>query len=52
MMRHSSNPSGAQVCELGPLNDTIHKVNECVSAADLDTLTGIYARALKNLLVK
>tara|TARA_B110000116_G_scaffold144298_1_gene125117 strand:+ start:1660 stop:2757 length:1098 start_codon:yes stop_codon:yes gene_type:complete len=45
-------PTGAQVCELGPLNHTIHKVNECVSVADLDTLTGIYARALKNLLVK
>lgn len=45
-------PTGAQVCELGPLNDTIHKVNECVSASDLETLTGIYTRALKNLLVK
>ena len=52
MMFHSSNLKGAQVCELGPLNDTIHKVNECVSIADLDTLTGIYARALKKLLVK
>jgi len=45
-------PTGAQVCELGPLNATIHKVDECVSASDLETLTKIYARALENLLVK
>ncbi len=43
-------PTGAQVVELGPINATIHKVNECISAADLETLTGIYEKALENLL--
>ena len=45
-------PTGAQVLELGPLNATIHKVNECVSVADLDTLSSIYESILENLLVK
>lgn len=44
-------PTGAQVVELGPINATIHKVNECISAADLETLTEIYQQALENLLV-
>lgn len=43
-------PTGAQVLELGPLNATIHKVNEEVRAADLDTLTDIYERMLIKLL--
>ena len=45
-------PTGAQVLELGPLNATIHKVNECVSIADLDTLSNIYQRILERLLLK
>lgn len=40
---------GAQVVELGPLNDTIHKVNERVRAADLDTLSDIYEAILDRL---
>jgi succinyl-diaminopimelate desuccinylase len=43
-------PTGAQVVELGPLNATIHQVNECVSVEDLDTLSDIYQTLLKNLL--
>ncbi len=43
-------PTGAQVVELGPVNATIHKVDEQVSAEDLDTLTGIYRRTLEHLL--
>ncbi|HTF96377.1 MAG TPA: succinyl-diaminopimelate desuccinylase [Cellvibrio sp.] len=43
-------PTGAQVVELGPINATIHKVNECISAEDLNTLTGIYEKTLENLL--
>ena len=35
-------PTGAQVVELGPLNATIHKVDECVSIADLDKLSDVY----------
>ena len=43
-------PTGAQVVELGPLNATIHQVDECVSVKDLDTLSDIYQTLLKNLL--
>jgi succinyl-diaminopimelate desuccinylase len=44
-------PTGAQVVELGPLNDTIHQINECVAAQDLDTLSEIYEKVLNNLLI-
>ncbi|CAG9932872.1 succinyl-diaminopimelate desuccinylase [Candidatus Nitrotoga arctica] len=40
-----------QVIEFGPLNATIHKLNECVSVTDLDVLSEIYCRTLVNLLV-
>ena len=43
-------PTGAQVLELGPVNATIHKVNECVKASDLDDLSQIYQGILKRLL--
>jgi len=43
-------PTGTQVLELGPLNATIHKVNECVSVSDLDTLSTIYEGILERLL--
>jgi len=43
-------PTGAQVVELGPINATIHKVNECVNAGDLDTLSEIYEQILAELL--
>lgn len=43
-------PTGSQVLELGPLNATIHKVNECVSVSDLETLTSIYINMLEELL--
>ncbi|MDG2917690.1 succinyl-diaminopimelate desuccinylase [Bisgaard Taxon 10/6] len=41
---------GAEVVELGPLNATIHKVNECVPVADLVALGAVYQRMLVNLL--
>jgi len=41
---------GAQVVELGPVNATIHKVNECVNISDLETLTDMYQKTLENLL--
>lgn len=44
-------PTGAQVLELGPINATIHQVNEHVSVSDLEQLTVIYERILENLLV-
>lgn len=43
-------PTGAQVLELGPVNKTIHQVNECVAIADLDTLTALYEGILQQLL--
>ncbi|CAG0927069.1 MAG: Succinyl-diaminopimelate desuccinylase [Rhodocyclaceae bacterium] len=39
-----------EVIELGPLNATIHKIDECVAVADLDALSRIYERALALLL--
>ncbi len=44
-------PTGTQVLELGPLNATIHKVNECVSMDDLKTLSDIYERILEKMLL-
>lgn len=44
-------PTGAQVVELGPINATIHKVNECVNVADLETLSDIYYSMMQQLLV-
>ena len=41
-----------QVLEIGPLNKTIHKIDECVAVADLDALSEIYYLTLENLLVK
>ncbi len=43
-------PTGAQVLELGPLNATIHQVDECVGVADLDALHAIYLETLRRLL--
>lgn len=42
-------PTGAQVLELGPLNATIHQVDEKVSITDLDRLTDIYEGILIDL---
>jgi len=39
-----------QVIELGPLNATIHKINECVAVTDLDALSEIYCLTLRKLL--
>ena len=43
-------PTGAQVIELGPLNATIHKINERVAIADLERLSRIYEGVLIRLL--
>ncbi|QPB42288.1 succinyl-diaminopimelate desuccinylase [Rodentibacter haemolyticus] len=43
---------GAEVVEFGPLNATIHKVNECVSLEDLGKCGQIYHQMLINLLDK
>ncbi len=44
-------PTGAQVLELGPVNATIHQVNECVKVADLELLEEVYYQMLKELLI-
>jgi succinyl-diaminopimelate desuccinylase len=40
-----------QVIELGPRNHSIHKIDECVEAADIDRLSNIYRRVMENLLL-
>jgi succinyl-diaminopimelate desuccinylase len=43
-------PTGAEVIELGPLNASVHQINEHTSIADLETLTEVYEGILVNLL--
>jgi len=44
-------PTGAEVIELGPLNESIHKINENVGVEDLEVLSEIYEKMLIELLV-
>ncbi|MGB7930982.1 MAG: succinyl-diaminopimelate desuccinylase [Gammaproteobacteria bacterium] len=44
-------PLGSQVLELGPVNATIHKANECVSVSDLESLSLIYEKIISTLLI-
>jgi succinyl-diaminopimelate desuccinylase len=44
-------PSGAQVVELGPINASIHKVNECVKVEDVPRLAEMYRQIMENLLL-
>jgi len=43
-------PTGAQVLELGPVNATIHKIDECVGVDELNQLSAIYNGILNRLL--
>ncbi|HEY0914113.1 MAG TPA: succinyl-diaminopimelate desuccinylase [Solimonas sp.] len=43
-------PWGAEVVEIGPINDSIHKINEHVRVADLEPLSAIYEKVLEQLL--
>ena len=43
-------PTGAEVVELGPLNRTIHQIDECVAVDDLARLARVYRRILEILL--
>jgi succinyl-diaminopimelate desuccinylase len=45
-------PTGAQVVEVGPINATIHQLDECVSIQDLDNTSAIYQGVLERLLAK
>jgi succinyl-diaminopimelate desuccinylase len=43
-------PLGAEVVELGPVNATIHKVDECVAVEELERLPGLYLAICERLL--
>ena len=43
-------PTGAQVVELGPVNATIHKIDECVRCEDLEQLSSMYKGIMEGLL--
>ena len=43
-------PAGTDVVELGPVNASIHKVDEHVSVADVITLTAMYRRIMERML--
>ncbi len=43
-------PAGVDVVEVGPVNETIHKVNEHVRVEDIDRLEAIYFRIAELLL--
>lgn len=43
-------PYGVQVVELGPINATIHKVNECIDLNDIEPLSDIYFNLLTEFL--
>jgi succinyl-diaminopimelate desuccinylase len=42
-------PYGAEIIELGPVNKTIHKVNECTKISELYELQAVYQRLLVDL---
>jgi succinyl-diaminopimelate desuccinylase len=44
-------PMGAEVIEFGPVNATIHKVDECVALAELERLPGIFRAFAEGLLL-
>jgi succinyl-diaminopimelate desuccinylase len=41
-----------QVAEFGPINASIHKIDECVDTADIDRLHDVYFHALEILLAR
>ena len=45
-------PTGAQVLELGPVNASIHKIDENIDIDELDALTDIYHEILMQLLTR
>nr|MBX2847160.1 M20/M25/M40 family metallo-hydrolase [Acidiferrobacterales bacterium] len=43
-------PTGAQVVELGPVNKSIHKIDECVALQAPAQLSKVYTQILRHLL--
>ncbi|NOQ69626.1 MAG: succinyl-diaminopimelate desuccinylase, partial [Gammaproteobacteria bacterium] len=44
-------PTGAQVVELGPVNESIHKIDENINIVELEKLTEVYTEILKRLFI-
>jgi succinyl-diaminopimelate desuccinylase len=40
-----------QVVEFGPVNSSIHKIDECIEVADIEPLSRCYQRTIENLLL-
>ena len=45
-------PMGAEVVELGPVNATIHKVDECIDVAELERLPELYLAICERMLLR
>jgi len=45
-------PLGAEVVELGPCNESIHKVDESIALDELDALPGLYEDIVERMLVR
>jgi succinyl-diaminopimelate desuccinylase len=43
-------PSGAHVVEFGPVNKSIHKVNECIPVGDIERIKNVYLQTLQIML--
>ncbi len=43
-------PYGVEVVELGPVNQTIHQVNESIAEGELSSLTNLYSDIIRDLL--
>ncbi|HZY34083.1 MAG TPA: succinyl-diaminopimelate desuccinylase, partial [Rhodanobacter sp.] len=43
-------PLGTEVVEIGPVNATIHKVDECVDVGELEKLPAVYRAVCERLL--
>ncbi|MDH3311446.1 MAG: succinyl-diaminopimelate desuccinylase [Gammaproteobacteria bacterium] len=44
-------PAGTEVVEIGPLNRTIHQIDECIAVDDISRLARVYRRILENVLL-
>ena len=44
-------PSGVETVEIGPVNATIHKINERIALSDLEPLAAVYQRIMEKVLI-
>ncbi len=45
-------PTGAEIIELGPPRESIHKIDEHVSVADIELLTRLYGRIIESVMTQ